>query len=1764
MKKLSKILSALLVIILTLTMCSVGMTVYAATDDVVGDYKFNITSTYADIDWNNWKAYKAETHVHTVRSDADTEVDDMIEYYYGFGYDAMALTDHGTVNYGWTSGQSRIVIFDYQFFVHGAIDNLSEERYQEITTGTGAVQGGSSPRGYGMREIPLGIELNGMSTKKCHINGFYADYGHGELGTTVSWPRDAVAGNYKANGLTHINHVGEWSDAKDDIGVYDSKFISDFASIYQDYGIMRKNRDESNLRGCLGMELVNTADSRTRNDRYLYDEILKILAPQGINVLGFCEDDAHELSDCDRNAQYFIMPSNDMATNNIKHSMMYGQFYTCSKNSKNAYELGDGFNATGAYPSVSYVGVDDAKNQIIINSKNANKIRIVADGEIIDTYDINAGGESSVFDLNKYENKINSYVRIYLTGPGGILYLQPFLVEKSVAPVSTVTFEKPSTDTDVNVYDANGTLVSPVNTNSVYVLDAGNYTYVASRPGYLTTDPIPFTVSQSDIDGGIKRTIKVILEQDTSVVSTFFQVPETIYVSGYDSMTFTGYADRQNTPDGELISNISNSRTQFGHIYFSREGASDINISYEVVEGIGLSTLTLSNSEGVLDTKSCNISSGKMSAPIPSGGHSLIKWTASYKINNKTLTSTAYTYVYGPLTGSNSTIAAGGQARTKKNITSWAHTTMHITASVWITGVHSVSGGSGAYKFTPYGGTQLTDTTDADALITSGIGMGIASDESSGGSKEVNVVGGTGKLTIDTSRYNNLNQIPGLAAGLDINNCTEGEDASEAYLNLGSTQLYYSNAAITGSYTAKRLYQSDTVNDGKNLYWPIDTSVPSVVLLGSASCVKSKRTDKVNAAVTLELNYVNKASLRDQYNNAIKKDYQADWFESESQYQAYQNAIKNAAIALGKPNATQDEINSAETAVINAVKSVVLKDCTVTVNYRRGTNDYADTYKSETLTCKMGDTVTVPVEDLVGYNYYNSWICRSGGNALVTSGNQAIASFTATDENLVLDFYYNNKNYHPVFLTTDSAVLNAVATAYYGETYHVPAAVPALEGYTFKGWMCDEDGVIYQPNENFKWQYDTDVSFNPIWEAKTYTASYYLDGGTGLTSLTESVQYMDKFNVTNTIPEKEGYTFAGWSARTKGGEDLGLFTAGSSISWNKADDVYLTAQWVVVPVEITLNPNGGTLSSTKITLNYGDEYGTLPEPVKAGSNFDGWYLDADFKTPVTAETVVTNYSNHTLYAKWSMGQYKITYYVNDEFYAESTYNYGDKVTAAPSPATEGYTFSGWDNVPATMPANNVTVKATLTINSYKIYYYVDGTQYTTRSYNYGEIINPIEAPAKTGYTFAGWQNLPSKMPAHDVTVTADYNISTYSVTYYVDGSIYRTDYYTYNSAVIPAAAPTKTGYTFSGWSDIPSTMPADNINVYGTFSSAKYKLKYYVDGELYHTDEYAYKESITPLAEPTRTGSEFSGWSYIPATMPSRDYTVNGSFTANEYSYYFVVDGSVRSDLTIKGHYGDKVTAPVITAPENYVFSGWSPSVPETIGAETMYFYGTMSKTKSTVSYSLNGGTGSAPYSTSYDIGTVLSLPSIGFTKSGYVFSGWSDSSTAISGTYQYTVNKNDVTLYAVWNAVTVRIEPSEESTTVVDNILNLILGVKERITKSEFQNDYVDIIGENGKLEYKDGIGFGTGSEITLCESNNVVKTYKLVVYGDVDGDGIADGQDVQIATMLKEGILTKAQAGEAVYEAADCNHDGSITDDDIHIIINSGIKLQQVDQTK
>lgn len=1766
MRKSAKILAFVISVIMMLSAFSVSFGAYAAEDparDVVGQYDYKIKSTYKNVDWDNWKAYKAATHVHTVRSDADIEIDDMIEKYYELGYDALALTDHGTVNYGWTKNQSRLTIFTYQYFVHGPTDELSKERYEEITTGTGIPKGGTKPRGYGMTEIPLGIELNGMSTNKCHINGFFVDAGHGDLGTNESWPRSAVKKNYDKGGVTHINHVGEWADAKHDIGIYNEKFVSDFASIYQDY-CPNYEGYSGPIKGCLGMELVNTADSRTRNDRYLYDEVMKILAPQGINMFVFCEDDAHDFGDCDRNAQYFIMPSNDKESKNIEKSMKNGEFYTSSKNSKNAYELGDGFVAEGNYPSITRVVTDDATSQIRVTVKDATKARMVADGALIETYDIDTKENTVVFDLNNYEEKIGSYVRIYFTGAGGITYLQTFLLTKEDSKIATVKFNTPSTDTTVKVYDNNGTYIAPSNAEGVYALDAGDYTYIASRPGYVTTDAIPFTVTQSDIDNGVKRVIDVTLEENQASVFTYFYVPETIYLNPTDSTTFKNYVDRENEVNGSLRSDIGTT----GNIFFGRSDATDISITYDTVDGVELNTLSLTNTSSPAAELTSSVTSGSMKSALSSGGHSVIRWTARYKVDGKDFTSYAYSYVYAPLSGASSVAAAGGFAKTTKAL-GWLHDAMGITATLWLAGVHSVSGGTASYKYAPYGGEAVTVANEIAAISADGSGLGTASGDSSGGSVTVSPVGGDGYLTIDTSRYTNFSQIPNLSVGLDVNSayqCKDNNDSCVQYLNFGDTRLYTESGKAATEYNGKRIYASDNSSITKKLDIPIDKSKKSIAITSHVTGTKSSRSDTIDGSVNLILSYVDKTALRKQYENSIKFAYQSDWFGDHTKYDEYVKSIKDAAIVLGDPTASATDIASAKNELDAALGKVELGKGTYTVNY---CDESGNILKSENGDYTLCDTVTAAVKEFDGYTYSNNWTCLSDGSQIST-GTETFSSIMATRSDYTWNFYYSPNKYTVTFATPDESYQpegGSGTTAVYGEDFVLPTIKPVQDGYTFNGWFFDLDGATYNAGSKIKWAYAENGTFTAQWSANAYTATYDSNGGSKIEPATATAYYGDIFDITETIPTKLGYAFGGWLAQTEDGTKIGVVSAGGRFSWMYTSNITFNAQWTVVDYTVTLDPVGGSVSETTLTKSYGGKYGNLPTPVRSGYVFDGWYLDKDYTEPVNSETILTTAGDHTLYAKWSQGEYSITYIVDGAKYRTVTYGFGDEITPLAYPTKAGHTFSGWSELPSTMPDHDITVTGTFSVNTYTLTYTLDGEEYKKYEYKYNEIITAEPDPEKIGSTFSGWHGLPANMPAYDVTVTGYFAANTYKVTYYVDGTYYSESTYKYGDKVTAISEPTKSGYTFSGWSNIPSTMPAENISVYGTFAAQKYKITYYVDGTFYNEQEYEYGAAVTPLADAAKRGYTFSGWSTIPTKMPSRNITVNGVFTVNQYSFFFVLNGTLRSDLTIKANYGDKITAPVPEIGDNYEFSGWSPSVPSTMDDSSTIFYGTTSKARSTVEYDINGAVGTAPSKATYSIGKEITLPgNTGFTKSGYVFKGWADSSSASNGFTTLKVTENDITLYAVWKLETVIIKPADSSSTVVDNTNHFIYGVAEKMTKDVFEKEYIELIGDNADIEYQTGIGFGTGTIITAVDTSDgeSVSTYTLVVYGDLDGDGIADGRDVLLAQMLANGMLDASSVGETVFEAADCDHDGKVTQNDVELIINSGVMTYTVTQTK
>lgn len=130
----------------------------------------------------------------------------------------------------------------------------------------------------------------------------------------------------------------------------------------------------------------------------------------------------------------------------------------------------------------------------------------------------------------------------------------------------------------------------------------------------------------------------------------------------------------------------------------------------------------------------------------------------------------------------------------------------------------------------------------------------------------------------------------------------------------------------------------------------------------------------------------------------------------------------------------------------------------------------------------------------------------------------------------------------------------------------------------------------------------------------------------------------------------------------------------------------------------------------------------------------------------------------------------------------------------------------------------------------------------------------------------------------------------------------------------------------------------------------------------------------------------------------------------------------------------------------------------------------------------------------------------------------------------------------------------------VIDNDRNIIYGLSSNL---ESVDDYLKTADDSMTVTLSTST-VGTGTFINVMDNGEVVDLYEAVVFGDVNGDSWYDGQDAVIVSCLANGLLTKDDVSEAVYIAADCNHDGAIDQLDVDLLNQAGTLLANVDQSK
>lgn len=446
----------------------------------------------------------------------------------------------------------------------------------------------------------------------------------------------------------------------------------------------------------------------------------------------------------------------------------------------------------------------------------------------------------------------------------------------------------------------------------------------------------------------------------------------------------------------------------------------------------------------------------------------------------------------------------------------------------------------------------------------------------------------------------------------------------------------------------------------------------------------------------------------------------------------------------------------------------------------------------------------------------------------------------------------------------------------------IPSSVTTIDGYTF--YQCNGLKSIELP------------------KSVTSIGIHAFDGCKNLTSVNipDNVKSIDE----RAFFECEGLTFIDIpnSVITIGTEAFGRCTGLTSItipnSVVKIEAYAFSGCTGLSSVTIGSGVNNICLFAFAYCPALTDVYSfSKTVPQTQNDVFTGSYIEeATLHVPkqsINAYQSVDPWKNFKDIVKIDMPKYSLIYMVDGEVYKTMEIEEGELISPEPTPVKEGYTFTGWSEIPVTMPDHDVTVTGTFTINKFKLNYFVDGEEYKSYDMEYGATITPEPAPTKEGHTFSGWSEIPKAMPAHDVTVTGTFSINKFKLTYIVDGGEYKSYELDYGASITPEAAPTKEGYTFSGWSEIPETMPAHDVTVTGTFSINSYKLTYMIDDKVYKETMYEYGATITPEPQPEGDYATFE-WKDLPQTMPAHDVIVYASYTSGIIEVLMTTQRNIR------------------------------------------------------------------------------------------------------------------------------------------------------------------------------------------------------------------------------------------------------------------------------
>ena len=734
-----------------------------------------------------------------------------------------------------------------------------------------------------------------------------------------------------------------------------------------------------------------------------------------------------------------------------------------------------------------------------------------------------------------------------------------------------------------------------------------------------------------------------------------------------------------------------------------------------------------------------------------------------------------------------------------------------------------------------------------------------------------------------------------------------------------------------------------------------------------------------------------------------------------------------------------------------------------------------------------------------GYGFV-SWNTKADGTGTTYTDKESVKNLVSTTGgSITLYAQWDNSSYTVKY---DGNGATGGSTASSTHTYDVAKTLTAngytRTGYTFNGWntKADGSGTAYADKASVKnLAAGGTFTLYAQWNINSYALKIDPNGGYRASDNSTAVITVNKnYKATESISErkKTGYTLVGYDMKNSsngsttdlGGATLtfdstsktGTFTQGSV-------PITLVAKWEAIKYTTQFDPNGGyRVSDTNYNVvSYDYTYGqtdNISERARAGYTLTGYIIKNTANgstTDIGGATVTFNSStktgqfkqgsvNVTVVAQWSANTNTATFNPNGGSTPSPstiTKKTDEVLGTLPTTSRSGYTFNGWYTAASggtkistttKMPTSNVTYYAQWSPVTYDyniVYKSSSGVQLGTGTVSkaYGTT-NSISPKAFTGYTSPAAQSVTWDTTSAK-TITFTYEPITYTITYTLNsGSATNKTSYTIETDSFTLNNPTRTGYTFAGWTGTGLSSASTSVTIAkgstgnksytANWNGIQYTVVFNGNGSTSgsmsnQTHTYGSSKALTANAFGRAFTVTYnyngSGASNTTATATS---TFNGWATSASGSKVYDDKATVSNLRNTAGDYNlyakwtnGKVTLPTPTR-TGYTFTGWntkSDGSGATAGLGGASYTPTANTTlyaqwkinSYTATFNANGGSTPSPSTITKNYGSTLgTLPTT--SRTGYTFKGWYTAASGGSEISTSTTVTGNVTYYAQWN----------------------------------------------------------------------------------------------------------------------------------------------------